>query len=177
MPKPVMLLIFDGFGIAPPSNSNAVSLSRKPVMEQFIATYPTLTLQASGEAVGLSWGKMGNSEVCHLNLGSGQIIYQTLPKINKSIEDGSFLDNKMFIKAAEHAKKNKSRLHLMGLTSNGGVHSHIDHLYALLDLCVKHGVKDVAIHAFLDGRDTKKMERLGSFKIYRRRSPKLKLEK
>lgn len=177
MPKPVMLLIFDGFGIAPPSNSNAVSLSRKPVMEQFISTYPTLTLQASGEAVGLSWGKMGNSEVCHLNLGSGQIIYQTLPKINKSIEDGSFLDNKMFLKAVEHVKKNKSRLHLMGLTSNGGVHSHIDHLYALLDLCVKHGVKDVAIHAFLDGRDTKKDGALGFIQDLQKKIAEVKIGK
>ena len=151
-----MLLIFDGFGIAPPSNGNAVTLARKPVLDQFISMYPTLTLQASGEAVGLSWGEMGNSEVCHLNLGSGQIIYQTLPKINKSIEDRSFLDNKMFLKAVAHAKKNKSKLHLMGLVSNGGVHAHRDHLNALLDLCAKQKFTDVIIHAFLDGRDTKK---------------------
>src|SRR3989344_7768369 len=105
-PKPVILLIFNGFGIAPPGNGNAVTLSKKPVLDHMIATYPTLTLQASGEAVGLSWGEMGNSEVCHLNLGSGQIVYQTLPKINKSIEDGSFLENKQFLKATDHVKKN-----------------------------------------------------------------------
>src|SRR3989344_5238350 len=105
-PKPVMLLIFDGFGIAPPSKGNAVSLAKKPVLDNLIANYPTLTLQASGEAVGLSWGEVGNSEVCHLNLGAGNIIYQTLPKIGKSIEDGSFLENEMLVKAVNHAKKN-----------------------------------------------------------------------
>src|SRR3989338_4276851 len=108
--RQVMLLILDGFGIAPPSNGNAVAIAKKPALTDYISNYPTLTLQASGEAVGLSWGEVGNSEVCHLNLGSGQIIYQTLPKINKSIEDGTFLDNKMFIKAVNYAKKNKSRL-------------------------------------------------------------------
>ena len=159
-----MLLILDGFGVAPPSNGNAVSLAKKPVLEHFIATYPTLTLQASGEAVGLSWGEMGNSEVCHLNLGAGQIIYQTLPKINKSIEDGSFLKNQEFLKAVNYAKKNKSRLQLMGLVSNGGVHSHRDHLYALLDLCQQQQFKDVFIHAFLDGRDTAKDGGLGFIK-------------
>lgn len=175
MPKPVMLLIFDGFGIAPPSNSNAVALSKKPVLEGFIKTYPTLTLQASGEAVGLSWGEMGNSEVCHLNLGSGQIIYQTLPKINKSIEDGTFLENKMFLKAVAHAKKKKSRLHLMGLVSNGGVHAHKDHLYALLDMCAKQGFKDVIIHAFLDGRDTKKDGALGFIQELQQKMAEVKI--
>ncbi|MDX9892946.1 MAG: 2,3-bisphosphoglycerate-independent phosphoglycerate mutase [Patescibacteria group bacterium] len=154
--KPIMLLILDGFGVAPPSNSNAVSLGKKPVLDYFIANYPTLTLQASGEAVGLSWGEMGNSEVCHLNLGSGQIIYQTLPKINKSIEDGTIKKNDKLLKAIDHAKKNKSKLHLMGLVSNGGVHSHHDHLYALLEMCKERGAGEVYIHAFLDGRDTAK---------------------
>src|SRR3989344_1635849 len=154
--KPVILLIFDGFGIAPPSSGNAVTLSKKPVLDHMIATYPTLTLQASGEAVGLSWGGMGNSEVCHLILVAGRIIYQTLPRINKAIEDGSFFKNEQLLKAIQHVKKNKSRLHLMGLVSNGGVHSHQHHVYALLDLCAKQQVSDVAIHAFLDGRDTAK---------------------
>src|SRR3989338_958800 len=107
-PKPVMLLILDGFGIAAPGNGNAVHLAKKPVLSSFISDYPTLTLQASGEAVGLSWGEMGNSEVCHLNLGSGQIIYQTLPKINKSIEDGNFLTNDKLVAAVKYAKKNKT---------------------------------------------------------------------
>lgn len=155
-PKPVVLLILDGYGIAPPNRGNAVSLAKKPVFDHLISHYPTLTLQASGEAVGLSWGEMGNSEVCHLNLGAGKIIYQTLPKINKSIEDGSFQLNKQFLKAAAHVKKNKSRLHLLGLVSNGGVHAHQDHLFALLEFCKAQGLQDVFVHAFLDGRDTKK---------------------
>ncbi|NUM25423.1 MAG: 2,3-bisphosphoglycerate-independent phosphoglycerate mutase [Candidatus Buchananbacteria bacterium] len=164
-PKPVMLLILDGFGIAAPGNGNAVALAKKPVLNSFISDYPTLTLQASGEAVGLSWGEMGNSEVCHLNLGSGQIIYQTLPKINKSIEDGTFLTNEKLVASVKYAKKNKTKLHLMGLVSNGGVHSHQDHLYALLDLCKKHDFKDVYIHAFLDGRDTAKDGAIGFIKL------------
>ena len=162
--KPVILLIFDGFGIAPPSNGNAVSIAKKPVLTSLIAKYPTLTLQASGEAVGLSWGEFGNSEVCHLNLGAGSIIYQTLPKINKTIEDGSFAKNEKFLAAAAHVKKNKSRLHLMGLVSPGGVHSHQEHLYALLDFCKKQGISDVFIHAFLDGRDTSKDAAVGFIK-------------
>jgi len=160
-PKPVVLLILDGFGIAPPGQGNGVDLAKKPVFEQLVASYPALTLQASSEAVGLSWGEMGNSEVGHLNLGSGKIVYQTLPKINKTIENGSFVHNKIFLKAVEQAKKNKSKLHLMGLVSNGGVHSHQNHLFALLDFCKAQEVKDVYIHAFLDGRDTKKDGGLG----------------
>jgi len=155
-PKPVVLVILDGFGVAPPSKGNGVTLAKKPVFDHLVANYPVMTLQASGEAVGLSWGEMGNSEVGHMNLGSGEIIYQTLPKINKSIEDGSFSENQAFKKAVEQVKKNKSRLHLLGLVSNGGVHSHQDHLYALLDLVKQEKLKEVYIHAILDGRDTKK---------------------
>jgi len=155
-PKPVVLVILDGWGVAPPSKGNGVTLARKPVFDHLVATYPVMTLQASGEAVGLSWGEMGNSEVGHLNLGSGKIVYQTLPRIYKSIEDGSFFKNSVFLRAMEHVKKNKSRLHLIGLVSNGGVHSHQDHLYALLELCKTQELNKVFIHAFLDGRDTKK---------------------
>src|SRR3989339_1857845 len=97
-PKPVVLAILDGWGVAPPSKGNGITLAKKPVFDYLVLTYPVMTLQASGEAVGLSWGEMGNSEVGHMNLGSGQIIYQTLPKINKSIEDGSFLNNPVFKK-------------------------------------------------------------------------------
>ena len=146
----------DGFGIAPPSKGNGVTLAKKPVFDHLVTTYPVMTLQASGEAVGLSWGEMGNSEVGHLNLGSGKIIYQTLPRINKSIEGGTFGENEAFKKAFSQVKKNKSRLHLLGLVSNGGVHSHQDHLYALLDVCKQKGISEVYIHAFLDGRDTKR---------------------
>lgn len=155
-PKPVVLIILDGFGIAPPSRGNGVTLAKKPVFDHLVATYPVMTLQASGEAVGLSWGEMGNSEVGHLNLGSGEIIYQTLPRLNKSIENGTFAKNEAFKKAFAHVQKNKSRLHLLGLVSNGGVHSHHNHLNALLDVCKNKGISEVYIHAFLDGRDTKK---------------------
>lgn len=155
-PKPVVLVVMDGFGIAPPSKGNGVTLAKKPVFDHLVTTYPVMTLQASGESVGLSWGEMGNSEVGHLNLGSGKIIYQTLPRINKSIEDGTFAENEAFKKAFDQVKKNKSRLHLFGLVSNGGVHSHQDHLFALLDVCKAKGVSEVYIHAVLDGRDTKK---------------------
>ncbi|MFA6321883.1 MAG: 2,3-bisphosphoglycerate-independent phosphoglycerate mutase [Candidatus Buchananbacteria bacterium] len=155
-PKPVVLAILDGWGVAPPSKGNGITLARKPVFEHLVSTYPVMTLQASGEAVGLSWGEMGNSEVGHLNLGSGKIIYQTLPKINRAIENKSLAENPVWLKAIKQVKTNKSRLHLLGLVSNGGVHSHQDHLYALLDMCRANGIKDVFIHVILDGRDTKK---------------------
>lgn len=116
--------------------------------------YPTLALQASGEAVGLPWGEMGNSEVGHLNLGAGKIIYQSLPRISRSISDGSFFANAAFQKAVKQVKKNDSKLHLLGMVSNGGVHSSIDHLFALLELCQKEQLKEVYIHVILDGRDT-----------------------
>lgn len=153
--NPIVLVIMDGWGVAPPSKGNGVTLAKKPVFDHLIANYPVMTLQASGEAVGLSWGEMGNSEVGHLNLGSGKIVYQTLPRINKSIESGEFLENEKFLQAVNQAKKNNSRLHLLGMVSNGGVHSHQDHLYALLDMCKNQGLKNVFIHAILDGRDTK----------------------
>ena len=155
-PKPVVLVIMDGWGVAPPSKGNGVTLAKKPVFDYLVGNYPVMTLQASGEAVGLSWGEMGNSEVGHLNLGSGKIVYQTLPRINKSIEDGSFGSMPAFTKAFDQVKKNGSKLHLLGLVSNGGVHSHQNHLYALLDLCKAQGLKNVFIHVILDGRDTKK---------------------
>lgn len=151
--KPVVLLILDGWGAAPPSRSNAITMAKTPAMTSLIKTYPAMTLQASGEAVGLSWGEIGNSEVGHLNLGSGKLVYQNLPRINKSISDGSFFENEKFLEAINHAKKNKSDLHLMGLISTGGVHSHLDHLFALLELCAREKFKNVYIHGFLDGRD------------------------
>lgn len=146
-------MILDGWGVAPPSRSNAVTLAKTPTLTNLIKTYPAMTLQASGEAVGLSWGEIGNSEVGHLNLGSGKLLYQNLPRINKSISDGSFFENEKFLSAIEHAKKHKSKLHLMGLISSGGVHSHIDHMFALLELCAREKFRDVYIHGFLDGRD------------------------
>ena len=152
--RPVVLLILDGYGIAPPAPGNAISQAKKPNIDKYIATYPALSLVASGESVGLAWGEMGTSEIGHQNIGSGQIIYQSLPRINKTISDGSFFQNEAFLQAINHAKKNKSKLHLMGLVSSGGVHSHIDHLFALLKLAKEQKVDEVYIHVILDGRDS-----------------------
>jgi len=152
-PRPVVLMVLDGFGIAPASRANAISLAKTPNLDKYANHYPIMPLAASGEAVGLSWGEMGNSQVGHLSLGSGLIPYQYLPRITKSIVDGDFFKNKSFLKAIKHAKKQKSALHLIGLVSSGGVHSYNEHLYALLDLAKQEGLEKVYIHAFLDGRD------------------------
>lgn len=152
--QPVILIILDGWGVAPPSQGNAVTLAKTPIFNKLTALYSTMTLQTSGEAVGLNWGEPGNSEVGHLSMGSGKIIWQNLPRINQALTEGEFYNNQSFLKAMEHVKKNKSTLHLMGLVSNGAVHSSNDHLYALLEIAGQQEVKDVAIHAFLDGRDT-----------------------
>lgn len=152
--QPAILIILDGWGIAPPSQGNAVTLAQTPIFNKLTTLYPTMTLQASGEAVGLIWGEPGNSEVGHLSMGSGRIIWQNLPRINQMLSEGFFYANPAFLKAVEHVKKNNSTLHLIGLVSNGAVHSSQDHLYALLEIAAKQELKDVAIHAFLDGRDT-----------------------
>jgi len=152
-PKPAILMILDGWGVAPPAKSNAITQAKTPAINNLIKTYPSMTLQASGETVGLSWGEIGNSEVGHLNLGSGKLIYQNLPRINKAIADGTFFDNENFLAAFSHAKKNKGAVHLMGLISSGGVHSHINHLFTLLELAAKEKFKEVYVHGFLDGRD------------------------
>lgn len=153
-PKPVVLVILDGWGVAPPSSGNAIARAKIPFFDKLVTNYPSMTLKASGGEVGLSWGEMGTSEVGHLNLGTGKIFYQTLPRINKAIEDGSFFDNPVLCDIASHVKKNKSSLHLMGLVSTGRVHSTIEHLYALLKFARNKKMKKVYIHAFLDGRDT-----------------------
>lgn len=153
-PKPVILVVLDGWGIVQPYSGNAISLANTPTINELILKYPSMTLRASGEAVGLPWGKDGNSEVGHLNLGMGRIIYQDLPRINKSINDNSFYKNAALIGAVKHVKENKSKLHLMGLTSNGCVHASIEHLQALLVLAKEQGLDQVYIHAILDGRDT-----------------------
>ena len=130
-PRPVVLVILDGFGIAPPSRANAISLAKTPNFDTYSQNYPIMPLSSSGEAVGLSWGEMGNSQVGHLSLGSGVIPYQNLPRITKAITDGDFYENEAFIKACENAKKDEKALHLIGLVSSGGVHSYNEHLYAL----------------------------------------------
>ena len=152
--KPVALIILDGWGIAPAAPGNAISQAKLPNINKYISTYPAMTLTAAGDSVGLAWGEMGNSEVGHTNIGSGLIFYQNLPRIGKAIIDNTFFANQAFLKAINHVKKHKSKLHLLGLVSSGGVHSHIDHLYALLELAKKEQVKEVYIHAILDGRDT-----------------------
>ncbi len=153
IPKPVVLIVLDGFGIAPSSRANAISLAKTPNFDKYASHYPIMPLAASGEAVGLSWGEVGNSEVGHLALGSGLINYQDLPRITKSINEKSFFKNKIFLKACQHVNINNSDLHLIGLVSSGGIHSFNEHLYALVELAQKEKVKRVFIHAFLDGRD------------------------
>ena len=151
--KPVMLMILDGFGIAPKSEGNAVSLAKKPNFDRLLEKYPHSELQASGLFVGLPDGQMGNSEVGHLNIGAGRIVYQELTRITKSIADEDYYTNQSLVKAMENAKKTDGALHLMGLLSDGGVHSHIDHLKGLLEFAKKAGVQNVYVHAFMDGRD------------------------
>jgi 2,3-bisphosphoglycerate-independent phosphoglycerate mutase len=152
--KKVVLLVLDGFGIASGSHGNAVTLAEPLTINHLVDHYPATTLQASGPAVGLPWGEMGNSEVGHLNLGAGRIIGQDLSRITLAIEDRTFFKNEAFLKAMEHVKKNNSSLHLMGLVSPGGVHSYDEHLYALMGLAQESGVTKIFVHMFLDGRDT-----------------------
>lgn len=151
--KPIILLLADGFGIAPESRGNAISLAKTPNLTEFEGNYPFTTLQASGVAVGLPWGEAGNSEVGHLTIGAGKILYHHLPRIIFSIHDGSFFKNEAFLKAANHVKQNASKLHIFGLTSSGSVHSYIDHLYALIEFSKQQELSEVFIHAVTDGKD------------------------
>lgn len=151
--KPVMLMILDGFGLSDNLDGNAIRNSYKPNFDKLVNEYPHTTLKASGISVGLPEGQMGNSEVGHLNIGAGRIIYQELTRISKDINEGSFFKNEAFNKAIDKAKVNNSSMHLMGLLSDGGVHSHINHLKALITLCKDKGLKKVYVHCFLDGRD------------------------
>lgn len=152
-PKPVALIILDGFGLRESAHGNAVAQARKPNYDRYWQAFPHTTLTASGEAVGLPEGQMGNSEVGHLNIGAGRIVYQDLTRISKSIRDREFFANETLLGAIRHAKNNSKKLHLYGLLSDGGVHSHIAHLFALLELAKQEELTDVYIHAFLDGRD------------------------
>jgi 2,3-bisphosphoglycerate-independent phosphoglycerate mutase len=152
--RPVVLVILDGWGIEAPGVGNAITLADTPVFDNLWRTFPRSTLKTSGLDVGLTEGQMGNSEVGHLNLGAGFIVHQTLTRINLAVEDGTFFENAALVNAVRQASESGKTLHLMGLLSDGGVHSHIDHLKALLRLCKQHSTTDVAVHAFLDGRDT-----------------------
>ncbi|MBU3159883.1 2,3-bisphosphoglycerate-independent phosphoglycerate mutase [Clostridium frigoris] len=151
--KPVMLMILDGFGLSSTVEGNAVTAAKKPNYDKLMKKYPSTKLTASGLEVGLPEGQMGNSEVGHLNIGAGRIIYQALTKITKEIKEGDFFKNVAFNKAIDKAIKTNSSIHLLGLLSDGGVHSHIDHLKALIKLAKDKGAKQVYVHAFLDGRD------------------------
>ena len=146
-------MILDGWGIAPASSSNAASLARTPNLDKYFANYPHTQLEASGLEVGLPAGQIGNSEVGHLNIGSGRIIYQSLTRISKSIADGDFFTNPVLVQVMDEVKVSGKALHLLGLLSDGGVHSHITHIIALLKMAKKHGLSKVYVHAFLDGRD------------------------
>ena len=153
MKKPIVLAILDGYGLREETHGNAVALAKNPIFTELWNTYPHTTLTASGQLVGLPKGQMGNSEVGHMNIGAGRIVYQPLELINKSIEDKEFFQNEEIKKVMHHVKENDSNLHLMGLISDGGVHSHINHLLALLDMCKLEGVTNVYLHLFTDGRD------------------------
>ncbi|SFA56241.1 phosphoglycerate mutase [Anoxybacillus pushchinoensis] len=151
--QPVALIILDGFGLREETFGNAVAQAKKPNFDRYWNEYPHATLTACGEAVGLPEGQMGNSEVGHLNIGAGRIVYQSLTRVNIAIREGEFERNETFLAAMDHVKKHGTNLHIFGLLSDGGVHSHINHLFALLKLAAKEGVKNVYIHGFLDGRD------------------------
>ena len=154
MKKPTVLLILDGYGERKEKDGNAIALANTPVMDKLKKEFPYVEGQASGLFVGLPDGQMGNSEVGHMNMGAGRIVYQELTRITKAIEDGDFFENKALKEAVEHCKKENTALHFMGLVSSGGVHSHIGHIYGLLELAKRAGLKKVYLHAFLDGRDT-----------------------
>jgi 2,3-bisphosphoglycerate-independent phosphoglycerate mutase len=151
--KPVMLMILDGFGLTDKAEGNAVKAANKPNIDDIFTHYYSTTLGASGLSVGLPEGQMGNSEVGHLNIGAGRVVYQSLTRITKSIKDGDFFENTELNDAVKNVKENNSALHLMGLLSPGGVHSHTGHLKGLLKLAKQNGLKEVYVHAFLDGRD------------------------
>ena len=151
--KPVILCIMDGYGIRHNPYGNAVMGAKKPHLDAYFKDYAYTEINASGEYVGLPDGQMGNSEVGHMNMGAGRIVYQSLTLINKAIKDHEFEKNEEYLKAIEHAKKNKSKLHIFGLTSDGGVHSHINHILAMIEMASKSGLDDVFVHCFMDGRD------------------------
>lgn len=152
--RPVALVILDGWGIAPATSYNGITLAEKPVMDRIEKEYYATTLQASGEIVGLEWGEWGNSEVGHMNMGAGFTVFQEVSKINNAIRDGSFFRNEAFCQAIEHVRQHNSALHIMGLVSSGKVHSYNEHLFSLIDFAKDKGISQLFIHAWLDGRDT-----------------------
>ena len=156
MYKPVVLVVLDGWGISKSQKGNPIAQTKLPTIEKLDGFYPSTSLQASGISVGLPWGEPGNSEVGHITLGTGRVIYQNMPRITLDIQKGDFYKNPEFLKAIEHTKKNKSRLHLVGLIGDGSVHSYLEHFYALLELARKEKAEEVYLHLFTDGRDSQK---------------------
>ncbi len=151
--KPYALIIMDGYGVNERHEGNAIYSAKTPNMDRYLAEFPNTVIHASGMDVGLPEGQMGNSEVGHTNIGAGRIVYQELTRITKSIEDGDFFENEALCEAVENCKKNDSAMHLMGLLSDGGVHSHLNHLFGLLEMAKKNGLTKVYVHCFMDGRD------------------------
>jgi 2,3-bisphosphoglycerate-independent phosphoglycerate mutase len=152
--KKLVLLILDGWGYGKKDKSDAAYAANTPFFDSLLQKYPNSKLEASGEAVGLPAGQMGNSEVGHMNLGAGRVVYQELGRINKAITDRTLHQNEILLDAFNYAKNNNKQVHFIGLVSDGGVHAHINHLKALCDAADEQGLKDVFVHAFLDGRDT-----------------------
>ena len=178
MNKPLVLIILDGWGYAPPSNANAISLARKPNYDRLLKEFPNTLIHTSGRYVGLPTGQMGNSEVGHLNIGAGRVVYMDITKLDVMIENGEFFSNPVLLEGIKNARNGGRRLHICGLLSDGGVHSHQNHLYALLRMAKQNGVDRVFVHCFMDGRDTlptsgagylqqlqQKMRELGTGKI------------
>ena len=159
--RPAVLVIMDGLGLREERENNAVAMANTPNLDRLMKECPFVKGYASGLAVGLPDGQMGNSEVGHLNMGAGRIIYQELTRITKSIEDGDFFRNPALMESVENCRKYGTALHLMGLLSDGGVHSHITHLYGLLELAKREGLKKVYVHCFMDGRDTPPQSGIG----------------
>ncbi len=176
-PKPIVLIILDGWGISPAWGGNTMSIANIKNYNQFWRKFPHTMLQASGEAVGLPKHDIGNSEVGHMHIGAGRIISQDLSRINQAIKDGSFMKNPTILKAIQHAKKNNSKLHLLGLVSDGGVHSHINHLFYILKICAEQNFQNIFIHAITDGRDTDPMSALHYLEDLKHYTQKLKTGK
>ena len=175
--RPVVLVILDGWGVAPPTDGNAATQANLPNFKKFIKNYPAMTILASGNEVGLQWGQMGNSEVGHLNIGAGRVYYQTLLRIDKEIREGVFFRKEVLKGATDHVKKNKSALHIMGLFSGGNVHSSEEHAFALLSMAAKEKISEIYLHVFLDGRDALFNGGLESVKKLRAQMTKLKVGK
>ena len=167
--KPVLLVVLDGWGLRAEREANAIALAGTPSMDALMREYPHAALETSGLSVGLPEGQMGNSEVGHTNLGAGRIVYQDLVRINRAVEDGEFFRNDALLLACRRAKEHGGALHLMGLLSDGGVHSHVDHLHACLELARREGVGRVFVHAFMDGRDTPPRSGLGYIAAFEKR--------